>query len=176
MSESARWYVVHTYSGYENKVKQNIEKVVENRRLHDMLPEVRVPTELVTEIKENKSKEVERKIFPSYVLVKMVLNDDTWYIVRNIRGVTGFVGPGSKPIPLSEAEVKSLGVDNSKSVEVAFKEGDNVTVTAGNLEGFVGVVKSIDLEAKTVEIVVSMFGRDTPATLEIFQVKKLEEY
>ena len=176
MSESAKWYVVHTYSGYENKVAQNIEKVVENRKLHDLIPEIRVPTEIVTEIKENKSKDVERKVFPSYVLVKMILTDDSWYVVRNTRGVTGFVGPGSKPIPLSDAEVESLGVDKNRTVEVNFKEGDNVTITSGTLEGFVGIVKSIDLDAKTVDIVVSMFGRDTPATLEIMQVKKLDEY
>lgn len=176
MSESAKWYVVHTYSGYENKVAQNIEKVVENRKLHDLIPEIRVPTEIVTEIKENKSKDVERKVFPSYVLVKMILTDDSWYVVRNTRGVTGFVGPGSKPIPLTEAEVESLGVDKNRTVEVTFKEGDNVTITSGTLEGFVGIVKSIDLDAKTVDIVVSMFGRDTPATLEIMQVKKLDEY
>lgn len=176
MSESAKWYVVHTYSGYENKVAQSIEKVVENRKLHDLIPEVRVPTELVTEIKESKTREVERKVFPSYVLVKMVLTDESWYIVRNIRGVTGFVGPGSKPIPLTDAEVASLGVDKNKTVEVNFKEGDSVSIIGGTLEGFVGIVKSIDLDAKTVDIVVSMFGRDTPATLEITQVKKLEEY
>ncbi len=176
MSEAAKWYVVHTYSGYENKVAQNIEKVVENRKLHDLIPEVRVPTEMVTEIKESKSREVERKVFPSYVLVKMVLTDESWYIVRNIRGVTGFVGPGSKPIPLTDAEVLGLGVDKNKAVEINFKEGDSVTIVGGTLEGFVGIVKSIDLDAKTVDIVVSMFGRDTPATLEITQIKKLEEY
>lgn len=176
MSESAKWYVVHTYSGYENKVAQNIEKVVENRKLHDLIPEIRVPTEMITEIKDSKSREVERKVFPSYVLVKMVLTDDSWYVVRNTRGVTGFVGPGSKPIPLSDAEVESLGVDKNKTIEVNFKEGDSVSVNSGTLEGFVGVVKSIDLEAKTVDIVVSMFGRDTPATLEILQVSRLDEY
>lgn len=180
MAESAKWYVVHTYSGYENKVAQNIEKVVENRKLHDLIPEIRIPTELVTEFKESKAgqveHEVERKVFPSYVLVKMVLTDESWYVVRNTRGVTGFVGPGSKPIPLSDAEVAALGVDKNKSVEVNFKEGDNVSITSGTLEGFVGIVKSIDLDAKSVDIVVSMFGRETPATLEIAQVKKLEEY
>lgn len=176
MSEAAKWYVVHTYSGYENKVAQNIEKVVENRKLNDLICEVRVPTELVTEITDKKTREVERKVFPSYVLVKMVLTDDSWYIVRNTRGVTGFVGPGSKPIPLSEAEVASLGVDKGKAVEINFKEGDSVSIVAGTLEGFVGVVQSIDLDAKTIDIVVSMFGRDTPATLELDQVKKLEEY
>lgn len=176
MSETAKWYVIHTYSGYENKVAQNIEKVVENRKLHDMIPEVKVPTEIVTEVKDNKSRDVEKKIFPSYVLVKMVLTDDTWYIVRNIRGVTGFVGPGSKPVPLTEREVASLGVDRQETVEVDFKEGDNVTISAGTLKGFVGIVKKIDTEAKTVDVIVSMFGRETPATLELNQIKKLEEY
>ena len=176
MSETAKWYVIHTYSGYENKVAQNIEKVVENRKLHDLITEVKIPTEIVTEVKDNKSREVERKIFPSYVLVKMVLNDDSWYIVRNTRGVTGFVGPASKPVPLTDAEVASLGVDRQEAVEIDFKEGDNVTISAGTLEGFVGIVKKIDMEAKTVDVIVSMFGRETPATLDLNQVKKLEEY
>lgn len=176
MSETAKWYVVHTYSGYENKVAQNIEKVVENRKLRDLIPEVRVPTELVTEIKDSKTREVERKVFPSYVLIKMVLTDDSWYVVRNTRGVTGFVGPGSKPIPLSEAEVAALGVNKEVTIEITFKEGDSVKVSSGSLEGFVGIVKSINLEARTVDVVVSMFGRETPATLEITQVSKLDEY
>ena len=176
MSETAKWYVVHTYSGYENKVAQNIEKVVENRKLRDLIPEVRVPTEMVTEIKDSKTREVERKVFPSYVLIKMVLTDDSWYVVRNTRGVTGFVGPGSKPIPLSEAEVAALGVNKEATIEITFKEGDSVKVSSGSLEGFVGIVKSINLEARTVDVVVSMFGRETPATLEITQVSKLDEY
>ena len=175
MSETAKWYVVHTYSGYENKVAQNIEKVVENRKLHDLIPEIRVPTEMVTEIKDNKTREVERKVFPSYVLVKMILTDDSWYVVRNTRGVTGFVGPGSKPIALTEAEVVKLGGDKSGSVEISFSVGDNVTVSAGTLEGFIGIVKSINIEARTVDVIVSMFGRETPATLEITQVSKLDE-
>ena len=130
MAEEAKWYVVHTYSGYENKVKQNIEKVVENRKLQELIPEVRIPVELVTEVKDNKTTEVEKKLFPSYVLVKMILTDDSWYIVRNTRGVTGFVGPASKPVPLSDREVAALGVEAKKSavVEVSFKEGDSVTV------------------------------------------------
>lgn len=176
MSETAKWYVIHTYSGYENKVAQNIEKVVENRKLRDLIPEIKIPTELVTEVKDNKSREVERKIFPSYVLVKMILNDDSWYIVRNTRGVTGFVGPASKPVPLTDAEVASLGVDRSETVGSDFNEGDNVTISAGTLQGFVGIIKKIDLEAKTVDVIVSMFGRETPATLSLNQIKKLEEY
>lgn len=176
MSETAKWYVIHTYSGYENKVAQNIEKVVENRKLHDLIPEIKVPTELVTEIKDTKSREVERKVFPSYVLVKMILTDESWYVVRNIRGVTGFVGPGSKPVPLSDKEVEFLGVDKGKSIEVNFKVGDSVSISSGTLEGFVGIVNKIDLDAQEVHVVVSMFGRETPATLPISQVSKLDEY
>ena len=176
MAESAKWYVIHTYSGYENKVAQTIEKVVENRKLHELIPEIRVPTEIVTEITDNKTKEVERKIFPGYVLVKMILNDDSWYVVRNIRGVTGFVGPSSKPVPLTEKEVAALGVDKEKTVEVNFAVGDHVKISTGSLEGFVGTVTSIDIEAMSVNVVVSMFGRETPAVLEITQVEKMEEY
>lgn len=176
MSETAKWYVIHTYSGYENKVAQNIEKVVENRKLRDLIPEIRIPTEMVTEVKDNKTREVERKIFPSYVMVKMVLNDDSWYIVRNTRGVTGFVGPASKPVPLTDAEVANLGVNRMESIEIDFKEGDNVTICAGTLEGFVGIIKKINMEAQTIDVIVSMFGRETPATLNLNQVKKLDEY
>lgn len=173
MSEEAKWYVVHTYSGYENKVAENIEKVVENRKLQELIPEVRIPTELVTEVKENKTTEVEKKLFPSYVLVKMVLTDDSWYIVRNTRGVTGFVGPASKPVPLSDREVKALGVETGRSetIEVKFKVGDNVEVTAGSFEGFTGAVEKIDLEAQTADVTVSMFGRETSVTLPLTQIK-----
>lgn len=173
MSEEAKWYVVHTYSGYENKVKQNIEKVVENRKLQDVIPEVCIPMETVTEIKDNKSTEVEKKLFPSYVLVKMVLNDDSWYIVRNTRGVTGFVGPASKPVALSEKEVAALGVEMKKAAvaEVSFKSGDSVVVSGGSFDGFSGVVGDIDLEAQTAEVTVSMFGRETSVTLPIAQIK-----
>lgn len=140
MSEEAKWYVVHTYSGYENKVATNLEKIVENRNLQDLIQQVYVPTETVTEIKDNKKKEVERKIFPGYVLVKMVMTDDSWYAVRNIRGCTGFVGPSSKPIPLSDEEVAALGVEK-KSVEVQYNVGDSVRIVDGALEGFVGTVE-----------------------------------
>ncbi len=170
MSETAKWYVIHTYSGYENKVAQNIEKVVENHKLHDLVPEVRVPTETVTEIKDDKTREVERKIFPGYVLVKMILTDDSWYVVRNIRGVTGFVGPSSKPIPLSEEEVAKLGVE-AKQVEVDYAVGDNVKVIHGPLEGFSGVVEELDVENNLVKVTVSMFGRETPVELELNQVQ-----
>ncbi|MEG1429238.1 MAG: transcription termination/antitermination protein NusG, partial [Hydrogenoanaerobacterium sp.] len=149
MAENAKWYVIHTYSGYENKVATNIEKVVENRSLHDLIPEVRVPTETVTEIKDNKKREVERKIFPGYVLVKMVLTDDSWYVVRNTRGVTGFVGPSSKPVPLTDEEVDALGVD-VKQIEVNYAVGNVVAIVDGPLEGFTGVVEELDLEKNKV--------------------------
>lgn len=173
MSEEAKWYVVHTYSGYENKVKQNIEKVVENRKLQELIPEVKIPMELVTEVKDNKEVEAERKLFPSYVLVKMIMNDDSWYIVRNTRGVTGFVGPASKPVPLTEKEVAALGVETErkKTVEVNYKVGDLVVVTGGSFEGFTGTVQNIDIELQTVDVVVSMFGRETPVSLPISQIK-----
>lgn len=173
MSEAAKWYVVHTYSGYENKVATNIEKAVENRKLHDLISEVLVPTETVKEIKDNKTREVERKIFPGYVLVKMIMTDDSWYVVRNIRGVTGFVGPGSKPVPLTEAEVEALGVNMGK-VEVNYAVGDSVKITSGYLEGFIGVVDEIDENSGVVKVTVSMFGRETPVELELGQVSPLE--
>ncbi len=175
MSEAAKWYVIHTYSGYENKVAQNIEKVVENRKLHDLIQEVRVPTEKVTEITDGKSKEIERKTFPGYVLVKMVVTEDTWYVVRNTRGCTGFVGPASEPTPLSEEEVKkTFGIDVS-TVEVNFKEGDRVQISGTAMDGFIGIVQSINIEERTVDLLVSMFGRETPTTLPISQVIKVED-
>lgn len=176
MSEAAKWYVIHTYSGYENKVAQNIEKVVENRKLHDLILEVRVPTEKVTEITDGKTREIERKTFPSYVLLKMVYTDDSWYIVKNTRGVTGFVGPASEPTPLSEKEVEALGVNlGLSSVEVNIVPGDNVRVSGTAMDGFVGVVQKVDIENKTVDVLVSMFGRETPATLNLTQVMKLDD-
>ena len=174
MSETARWYVVHTYSGYENKVAQNIEKVVENHQLHDLIHEVKVPTETVVEVKDNKKREVERKVFPGYVLVKMILTDDSWYVVRNIRGVTGFVGPASNPIPLTEKEVEALGVE-TRQVTVDYAVGDNVKVVIGPLEGFVGIVDEIDTEKNKVKLTVSMFGRETPVELELEQVVSVKE-
>ena len=173
MSDSAmRWYVVHTYSGYENKVATNIEKAVENRKLHDLFGEVKVPTQTVTEIKDNKKREVERKIFPGYVLVKMIMTDDSWYVVRNIRGVTGFVGPGSKPVPLTEEEVQRLGVEQL-NIEVNFAVGDSVRVSGGYLEGFIGTVDEIDLQDALVRVTVSMMGKDVPVELELDQVETL---
>ncbi len=175
MSEAAKWYVIHTYSGYENKVAQNIERVVENRKLHDLILEVKVPTEKVTEITDGKTKEVERKTYPGYVLLKMVYTDDSWYVVRNTRGVTGFVGPASEPTPLSEEEVKALGVETPSEIHVNFGEGDQVQVCGTAMDGFVGIVQKIDLDAGTVDVLVSMFGRDTQATLALNQIKKLED-
>lgn len=174
MDNTAKWYVAHTYSGYENKVAQNIEKVVESRKLRDLICEVKVPTETVIEIKDDGQHEVERKTFPGYVLVKMIMTDESWYIVRNTRGVTGFVGPGSKPVPLSDAEVAALGVE-TKRLEINFSVGDTVRVTQGSLKDFVGVVKNIDLNTNTVELTVSMFGRETPATVDITQVLKVDD-
>lgn len=174
---TAKWYVVHTYSGYENKVAQNIEKVVENRKLQDTIQQVRVPIEIVeqTDAKGNK-KEAESKLFPSYVLVKMVMTDESWYIVRNTRGVTGFVGPGSKPVPLTDKEVAALGVDVRKvATSVNFAVGDNVTVLGGPFDGWLGTVQNINMDDQTVDIVISMFGRETQATLSVTQVKKAED-
>lgn len=173
MAEEAKWYVVHTYSGYENKVASNLEKTVENRQLNDLIQEIRVPTETVTEIKDNKRREVERKIFPGYVLVKMILTDESWYVVRNIRGCTGFVGPSSKPIPLTDDEVAKLGVEQ-KEVEVSYDVGDSVHIIDGPLEGFVGTVEEVDVDKNRVRVTVSMFGRETPVELELNQAEAVE--
>ena len=171
MSEAAKWYVVHTYSGYENKVKANIEKTIENRHLEDQILEVRVPLEDVVEMRNGVSKQVQRKMFPSYVLINMVMNDDTWYVVRNTRGCTGFVGPASKPVPLSAEEVEKMGVEKAAPLAVDFNVGDTVQITAGPLEGFMGLVEAIDTENFKVKLKVNMFGRETPAEVEIGQVE-----
>lgn len=168
MSDAARWYVIHTYSGYENKVATNIEKMVENRRLQDLIFDVKIPTEKVVEIKDNKRKEIERKIFPGYVLVKMIVTDETWYIVRNTRGVTGFVGTTTKPVPLSQEEVDKLGVE-TREITVDYNVGDSVKITDGPIAGFVGVVEEIDKEKQKVKVKVSMFGRETTAEIELGQ-------
>jgi transcriptional antiterminator NusG len=168
--DSANWYVIHTYSGYENKVATNIEKMVENRGFQDLILEIKVPTEMVTEIKDNRTREVERKIFPGYVLVKMVMTDDSWYVVRNIHGVTGFVGPASKPVPLTEAEVEALGVEK-RVVVVGYASGDSVKIIEGPLEGFSGIVETVDLAKNVVHVTISMFGRETPVELELDQVQ-----
>lgn len=175
MSEDAKWYVIHTYSGYENKVASTLQTTVENRGLQEMIPDVKVPTEIVTEIKEDGStKEVERKIFPGYVFVKMVYTDETWYIVRNIRGCTGFVGPSSKPVPLTESEVYKMGVE-SRVVEVAYEVGDQVRIIDGPLEDFLGIVNELDTDNNYVKVTISMFGRETPVELELNQAEKLED-
>ena len=167
----ANWYVVHTYSGYENKVKANIEKTIENRNLQEEILEVRVPMQDVMEMKNGARKTVQKKMFPGYVLINMVMNDDTWYVVRNTRGVTGFVGPGSKPVPLTEAEMKPLGikVDN---ITIDFAEGDTIVVVAGAWKNTVGVVQKIDFSKQTATINVDMFGRDTPVEISFAEVRK----
>ena len=173
--EEARWYVAHTFSGYENKVANDLRIKVENRNLTDLIQEIVVPTETVVEIKEDGTKkESERKIFPSYLLVKMVMTDETWYVVRNTRGCAGFVGPEGKPVPLTEEEVKNLGVEKV-SVEVTYEVGDIVNVIDGPLEGFSGTVESIDIPNNSVQVTVSMFGRETAVDFELDQLEKVED-
>ena len=172
----AKWYVVHTYSGYENKVRDSIESTILNRNLGEEICEVMIPMEKAEEIKNGIAKEVERKMFPGYVLVKMIMNDDTWYVIRNTRGVTGFVGPGSKPVPLTESEMKALGIAVEKAeavLSVDFAEGDSVVVTAGVWKDTVSVVQKLDLNKQVVTIVIDMFGRETPVDVNITDVKKL---
>ena len=173
MADISKWYVVHTYSGYENKVASNIETVVENRKIHDQILEVKVPTETVTEIRDDGTKkEVERKIFPGYVLIKMIMTDESWYIVRNITGVTGFVGTGNKPVPLHDYEIYALGVEK-KVVEVNYKKGDMVSIIDGAFEGVIGVVDNVDTDNNSVRVVISMLGRETPVDLELDQVEAI---
>jgi transcriptional antiterminator NusG len=171
MSES-NWYVVHTYSGYENKVKANIEKTIENRHLENQIFEVRVPMQDVVEVKNGTKKNVSKKMFPGYVLVNMIMNDDTRYVVRNTRGVTGFVGPGSKPVPLTEAEMKSLGI-RTGSITVDFEVGDSVTVVAGIWKDTVGQVQKIDFNKQTTTIKVEMFGSEIPVEISFAEVRKM---
>lgn len=170
MSEEAKWYVIHTYSGYENKVASNLKKTIENHNMQDMIQEVVVPTETVTEIKDNQERKVEKNVFPGYVLVKMILDDDSWYVVRNIRGCTGFVGASAKPLPLSPEEVKKLGVER-KSVKLSYKVGESVRIIDGPLDSMVGKVTKIDTDKKLVCVTVSMFGRETPVELELGQIE-----
>ena len=173
MSDNSNWYVVHTYSGYEKKVAATVLKTVENLKLHDYILEVNVPTEEVTEISETrKTKIVERKIFPSYVLIKMVMTDDSWHAVRNIRGITGFVGPGGKPVPLTEDEISSWGLEKHEIV-VPYNEGDSVRIAEGPLASYIGVVEEISRSKNMVRVVVSMFNRETPVELELDQVEPL---
>ena len=170
MAETAKWYVVHTYSGYENTVKATLEKTVETRHLQDLIQAVSIPMETVTEITENGPKTVERKVFPGYVLVKMVLTDETWYVVKNVRGATGFVGDGNKPIPLTEDEIAQLGIEK-REIVVGYDVGDSVKITDGPLTSFIGTVEEVDVEKNKVRVVVSMFGRETPVELELDQVE-----
>ena len=166
----ARWYVAHTYSGYENKVKADIENTIVNRNLQDQILEVYVPMQEVEREGKDSKKLVQQKMFPAYVLIKMIMNDDTWYVVRNTRGVTGFVGPGSKPVPLTDEEVASMGLMSSVA-EAPFSIGDSVIVTSGIWEDTVGIVRQIDLKNKTVTINIDMFGRETPTELSFNDVK-----
>lgn len=168
----ANWYVVHTYSGYENKVKANIEKTIENRHLEEEILEVRVPMQDVVEMKDGARKTVQKKMFPGYVLINMIMNDDTWYVVRNTRGVTGFVGPGSKPVPLSEAEMKPLGI-KTENVSVDFEEGDTIAVVAGVWKDTIGVVQRMDFGKQTATINVEMFGRETPVEISFAEVRRM---
>ena len=168
----ANWYVVHTYSGYENKVKANIEKTIENRHLEEEILEVRVPMQDVVELKNGARKTVQKKMFPGYVLINMVMNDDTWYVVRNTRGVTGFVGPGSKPVPLTEAEMKPLGI-KTENISVDFAKGDTIAVVAGVWKDTVGVVQRMDFGKQTATINVELFGRETPVEISFAEVRKM---
>ena len=167
-----KWYVAHTYSGYENTVAVSIEQAVENRNMHDLIAEVTIPLETVTEITDSGPKTVERKVFPGYVLVKMVMTDETWHLVRNIRGVTGFVGAANKAIPLTEEEIAALGVEK-REVVVGYAVGDSVKITDGALASFIGTVEELDTERGKVRVVVSMFGRETPVELELDQVETI---
>ena len=170
MADEAKWYVVHTYSGYENTVRATLEKTIETRHLQDLIHVVSIPMETVTEITDNGPKTYDRKVFPGYVLVKMIMTDEAWYIIKNIRGVTGFVGSGTKPTPHTEEEVRQLGVEKHEIV-VSYAEGDTVKVTDGPLASFIGVVDMLDVEKNKVRVIVSMFGRETPVELELDQVE-----
>lgn len=170
--KEVKWYVAHTYSGHEKKVKANIDKIVENRGMEDVIHEVVVPTEEKVEIKNGKKKIKQMKIFPGYVIVKMIMNDESWYVVRNTRGVTGFVGPASKPVPLTDEEVQWMGIED-KLPSINVEVGETVKVTSGPFESFIGEVKGINNERQTLKVSISMFGRETPVELEFTQVEKL---
>ncbi|MDD6160091.1 MAG: transcription termination/antitermination protein NusG [Oscillospiraceae bacterium] len=172
MADELKWYVIHTYSGYENTVVTSIEQAVENRSMHDLIVETSIPMETVTEITDNGPKTVERKVMPGYVLIKMILTDETWHLVREIRGVTGFVGDGTKAIPLSDDEISALGVEK-REILVSYDVGDSVKITDGALESFIGTVEELDKERGKVRVVVSMFGRETPVELDLDQVEPL---
>ncbi|OPJ60615.1 hypothetical protein CLORY_26660 [Clostridium oryzae] len=173
MSERARWYVVHTYSGYENKVKANLEKTIENRGLQELVSDIQVPMEEVVEEKDGKKKISQKKIFPGYVLIKMLMNDDSWYVVRNTRGVTGFVGPGSKPVPLTDEEVVSMGI-TERPVDIDIEVNETVRVISGPLENFAAVIQEINIEKRKVKGLVDMFGRETPVELDFNQIEKID--
>ena len=170
MSDEARWYVVHTYSGYENAVAATIEKAAENRKMQDQILEIRIPTETVTETHDSQSKTVERKIFPGYVLIKMLMNDVSWHLVRNVRGVTGFVGSANKAVPLTEEEILSLGFERHEVI-VEFEVGSTVKVTDGPLVGFFGTVDELEHDRSRARVIVSMFGRETPVDLDFDQIE-----
>lgn len=174
MAEEAKWYVVHTYSGYENKVKANIEKSVENRGISDLIQSVEVPLEDVVEEKNGVKETVKRKIFPGYVVIKMIMNDESWFVVRNTRGVTGFVGPGSKPVPLTDAEVENMGVEKLSSEADKWNSGDAIRVKSGPLEGFSGTIESINYETRKVTARISMFGRETPVEVDFKDIAEQE--
>lgn len=170
MSEQAKWYVVHTYSGYENKVKANIEKIVENRSMYDQILEVVVPVQDTVEEKNGQKKTVSRKVFPGYVLINMDMNDDTWYVVRNTRGVTSFVGPGSKPVPLTEEEVYAMGIEVVMP-SIGVSKGDSVKITAGPFENSIGMVSEVNPHKRTIIVKVSIFGRETPTEIGFEQIE-----
>jgi len=170
----AKWYVVHTYSGYEGKVADNLQKIVDNRGLSELIQEIKVPTEIVTEMKDNKKKEVERKIFPGYVMIKMIITDDSYLAVRTIRGVTGFVGASTAaPMPLSDEEVESIGIDK-REILLSYSLGDSVKIVDGPLEGFTGIVDELEKGKNHVRVMISMFGRETPVELELDQVEIID--
>lgn len=173
MAEKSRWYVVHTYSGYENKVKMNLEKTIENRGLHDLINDIQVPMEEVVEVKDGKKKITQKKVFPGYVLVQMIMTDESWYVVRNTRGVTGFVGPGSKPVPLTDDEVLAMGI-TEKVVDIDILVGESVKITSGPLENFVALIQEINIEKHKIKGLVDMFGRETPVELNFNQIEKLD--
>ena len=174
MAEEAKWYVVHTYSGYENAVAAAVMKAAENRRMTDLIKDVNIPMEKVTEYTDEGEKTVERKVFPGYVLVKMILTDESWHLVRNVRGATGFVGSDGKAVPLTEQEILDLGVEH-REIVVGFAVGDSVKVVDGPLSGFIGTVEELDPEDDYVRVIVSMFGRETPVDLELDQVEAIKD-
>ena len=180
MNVGARWYVARTYSGYENKIKASLEKVIENKGLGDQFFDIQIPVEIVIEKKGDVEKEVEHKLFPCYVYIKMIMNDETWHAVRNIQGVTGFVGPGSRPTPISDEEVRALGLESTgeqeteKKISLSFTEGDEVKVTAGLFEGYTGTVQAISEDKLLVTVLVKRGRRDMPVEIEAAQLERID--